>query len=105
MLREQGVGQDARGDGAGLLSKSVIVLAFGPLDDLVRFLVEMEARATPKRGQRDHCCNQIDSSSACDRSHPSPPAPRDSRLEGMFGIEAVARQGAGAAPLLRLRLG
>ena len=51
----------------------VIVLALGPLDNLVRLLVEVEACATRKEGQRDRRSDRLYSPSACDRSHPSPP--------------------------------
>src|ERR1700728_1455748 len=75
----------------------VIVLALGPLDNLVRLLVEVEACATRKEGQRDRRSDRLYSPSACDRSHPSPPPARDSRAESMLGVQVAARQGSVAA--------
>ena len=89
MLRKQGVGQDARGDRPGLLPLSVVVLALGPLDDLVRPLVEVEACATRKERQRDRRGDRLDSPSACDRFHCKPASPtRDSRLKGCSALKA-----------------
>src|ERR1700722_18126266 len=53
LLRKQGIGQDACGDRPSLLPLSVVVLAFGALDDLVRLLIEVEACATRKQRERD----------------------------------------------------
>src|SRR5580693_160824 len=80
LLREQGVGQDAGRDWSGLLLLGVVVFAFGALDDLVRFLVEMEPCATRKEWQRDRRSDRLDSSSARHRSHASPPAPSEIRV-------------------------
>ena len=57
----------------------VIVLALGPLNDLVRLLVEVKACASRKEGQRDRRSDHLYSPSACHCSHASPPAQRDSR--------------------------
>src|SRR5580704_10018367 len=80
LLREQGVGQDAGRDWSGLLLLGVVVFAFGALDDLIRFLVEMEPCAGRKEGQRDRRRDRLDSSSARHRSHASPPAPSEIRV-------------------------
>ena len=69
MLGEQGVGQDARGDGPGLLSQQVIILAFRPLNDLVGLLTEVKAGAAAKKGQRDRRGDQLRGLSAYDRLH------------------------------------
>jgi len=45
LLREQRVGQDTRRDRPSLLSLVVIVLTLGPLNDLVRRLIEVETGA------------------------------------------------------------